>query len=76
MKPCSCCSFFFIHFNLSKILQFLYYMFSFPSSSFLSRIPLYGEFTCQNALMAEHFIEASSQYVSKAYLVLWDTTLN
>jgi len=25
-----------------------------------SRIPLYGEFTCQNAVMAERFIEAGS----------------
>ncbi|XP_020080737.1 uncharacterized protein LOC109704408 isoform X1 [Ananas comosus] len=29
------------------------------------RIPLYGEFTCQNAVMAERFIEAGSQYVLK-----------
>ncbi|KAF8400605.1 hypothetical protein HHK36_013904 [Tetracentron sinense] len=28
------------------------------------RIPLYGEFTCQNAVMAERFIEAGSAYVS------------
>lgn len=26
--------------------------------------------------MAERFIEAGSPYVSKVYLVLWDTTLN
>lgn len=30
------------------------------------RIPLFGEFTCQNAIMAERFIEAGSAYVSKA----------
>ncbi|XP_057968077.1 uncharacterized protein LOC131157744 [Malania oleifera] len=29
------------------------------------RIPLYGEFTCQNAVMAERFIEAGSPYVLK-----------
>ncbi|XP_068647926.1 uncharacterized protein [Aristolochia californica] len=29
------------------------------------RIPLYGEFTCQNAVMAERFIEAGSAYVLK-----------
>ncbi|XP_030971066.1 uncharacterized protein LOC115991477 isoform X4 [Quercus lobata] len=29
------------------------------------RIPLYGEFTCQNAIMAERFIEAGSPYVLK-----------
>lgn len=29
------------------------------------RIPLFGEFTCQNAVMAERFIEAGSAYVSK-----------
>ncbi|GLU22047.1 hypothetical protein SLE2022_381470 [Rubroshorea leprosula] len=29
------------------------------------RIPLFGEFTCQNAVMAERFIEAGSQYVLK-----------
>ncbi|KAF9623651.1 hypothetical protein IFM89_003683 [Coptis chinensis] len=28
------------------------------------RIPLFGEFTCQNAVMAERFIEAGSAYVS------------
>ncbi|KAL0903417.1 hypothetical protein M5K25_027793 [Dendrobium thyrsiflorum] len=27
-------------------------------------IPLFGEFTCQNAIMAERFIEAGSPYVS------------
>ncbi|KAG6519550.1 hypothetical protein ZIOFF_023044 [Zingiber officinale] len=27
------------------------------------RIPLYGEFTCQNAIIAERFIEAGSPYV-------------
>ncbi|WOL20312.1 hypothetical protein Cni_G29116 [Canna indica] len=30
------------------------------------RIPLYGEFTCQNAVMAERFIEAGSPYVLKS----------
>ncbi|PON90065.1 Epoxide hydrolase-like [Trema orientale] len=29
------------------------------------RIPFYGEFTCQNAIMAERFIEAGSPYVLK-----------
>ncbi|XP_034208497.1 cis-3-alkyl-4-alkyloxetan-2-one decarboxylase isoform X2 [Prunus dulcis] len=29
------------------------------------RIPLFGEFTCQNAVMAERFIEAGSAYVLK-----------
>ncbi|KAF7136332.1 hypothetical protein RHSIM_Rhsim08G0211400 [Rhododendron simsii] len=29
------------------------------------RIPLYGEFTCQNAIIAERFIEAGSPYVLK-----------
>lgn len=29
------------------------------------RIPLFGEFTCQNAVMAERFIEAGSPYVLK-----------
>ncbi|GMN49978.1 hypothetical protein TIFTF001_019152 [Ficus carica] len=29
------------------------------------KIPLYGEFTCQNAVMAERFIEAGSAYVLK-----------
>ncbi|GAB2269502.1 hypothetical protein Dimus_004419 [Dionaea muscipula] len=29
------------------------------------RIPLFGEFTCQNAIMAERFIEAGSAYVLK-----------
>ncbi|XP_048139240.1 cis-3-alkyl-4-alkyloxetan-2-one decarboxylase isoform X3 [Rhodamnia argentea] len=29
------------------------------------RIPLFGEFTCQNAVMAERFIEAGSTYVLK-----------
>ncbi|KAL5575768.1 hypothetical protein UlMin_017467 [Ulmus minor] len=29
------------------------------------RIPLYGEFTCQNAITAERFIEAGSPYVLK-----------
>ncbi|KAK8918393.1 hypothetical protein KSP39_PZI021120 [Platanthera zijinensis] len=29
------------------------------------RIPLFGEFTCQNAIMAERFIEAGSPYVLK-----------
>ncbi|KAJ8773884.1 hypothetical protein K2173_009315 [Erythroxylum novogranatense] len=29
------------------------------------KIPLYGEFTCQNAVMAERFIEAGSPYVLK-----------
>ncbi|WRX27356.1 Alpha/beta hydrolase fold-1 - like 10 [Theobroma cacao] len=32
------------------------------------RIPLFGEFTSQNAVMAERFIEAGSPYVSKVYL--------
>lgn len=30
------------------------------------RIPLLGEFTCQNAIMAERFIEAGSAYVSNS----------
>ncbi|KAI3834124.1 hypothetical protein MKW92_043592 [Papaver armeniacum] len=30
------------------------------------RIPLLGEFTCQNAIMAERFIEGGSQYVLKS----------
>ncbi|KAG6522485.1 hypothetical protein ZIOFF_019625 [Zingiber officinale] len=30
------------------------------------RIPLYGEFTCQNAIIAERFIEAGSPYVLKS----------
>ncbi|KAK6915082.1 Alpha/beta hydrolase fold-1 [Dillenia turbinata] len=30
------------------------------------KIPLYGEFTCQNAIMAERFIEAGSPYVLKS----------
>ncbi|KAK1300586.1 hypothetical protein QJS10_CPB13g00340 [Acorus calamus] len=29
------------------------------------RLPLFGEFTCQNAVMAERFIEAGSAYVLK-----------
>lgn len=29
------------------------------------RIPLFGEFTCQNAIIAERFIEAGSPYVLK-----------
>jgi hypothetical protein len=45
-------------------------MLSVSSSWFLSRIPLYGEFTCHNAIMAERFIEAGSPYVSIVYLVL------
>lgn len=28
------------------------------------RLPLFGEFTCQNAILAERFIEAGSPYVS------------
>lgn len=31
------------------------------------RIPLFGEFTCQNAVMAERFIEAGSAYVSRNF---------
>lgn len=39
-----------------------------PSASLLiSRIPLLGEFTCQNAIMAERFIEAGSAYVSRKF---------
>ncbi|CAI0423051.1 unnamed protein product [Linum tenue] len=30
------------------------------------RIPLFGEFTCQNAIIAERFIEAGSPYVLKS----------
>lgn len=48
------------------------------SASFLiSRIPLLGEFTCQNAVMAERFIEAGSAYVSRkfssilCFLMIW-----
>lgn len=35
---------------------------------YVYRIPLFGEFTCQNAVMAERFIEAGSAYVSKSIL--------
>jgi hypothetical protein len=31
---------------------------------FQCRLPLLGEFTCQNAILAERFIEAGSPYVS------------
>lgn len=31
---------------------------------FQCRWPLFGEFTCQNAVLAERFIEAGSAYVS------------
>jgi pimeloyl-ACP methyl ester carboxylesterase len=30
------------------------------------RLPLFGEFTCQNAVLAERFIEAGSPYVLKS----------
>ncbi|XP_028556827.1 uncharacterized protein LOC110114351 isoform X2 [Dendrobium catenatum] len=38
---------------------------SLPSLFQKLRIPLFGEFTCQNAIMAERFIEAGSPYVLK-----------
>lgn len=41
---------------------------------FISRIPLLGEFTCQNAIMAERFIEAGSAYVSASALFTVDST--
>lgn len=45
------------------LFDFIFYM------SF-TRIPLYGEFTCQNAITAERFIEAGSPYVSKVFLLM------
>ena len=49
-------------------------MFQFVCS--VSRIPLFGEFTCQNAVMAERFIEAGSAYVSKSILTLDCSSIN
>lgn len=44
---------------------FLYYVKSFDVFLILFRFPLYGEFQCQNAIIAERFIERGSPYVSK-----------
>lgn len=41
------------------------FIFIYLFSVYFSRIPLLGEFTAQNAIMAERFIEAGSPYVSK-----------
>lgn len=36
--------------------------------AFIYRIPLFGEFTSQNAIMAERFIEGGSPYVHNSTL--------
>lgn len=42
----------------------------------MNRVPFLGEFTCQNAVMAERFIEAGSAYVSRIFHSIFRNALN